>query len=297
MKGVLFFGFMCATFMNCYGRVCSDMAYDIPMATWNSQGGRWGTVKTLLSHTYPDVEVLALQECGNPPIDPAIALVGNGNIPTQWSDNRPYLTVQYISYFYNNGDINQRDNGSGAKEYTINVRDRGHVQRIYYLYHYELQLAGNVRTNTAIITKTRANEVFVLIDPNESRPVIGFRIGSNYYFSMHAGAYPKNPSPDTVSQIAQFVSNNAMPMEDVSFVVMGDFNTEPNYFNPTVIPRGFHFTKVLPSEKTQGLGNTVVRLYDYAFIGTRNTCEFPNFIVNAGNKYDSDHRVVVFRRQ
>lgn len=92
------------------------------------------------------------------------------------------------------------------REYTLEVGSKSRSRK-YYLYHYEVK-GTNKRNNMAILSKTRAEEVYVFSDSQgKRRPIIGIRIGDNAYFSVHAPAFAANKVANALTGISNFLSN------------------------------------------------------------------------------------------
>lgn len=243
-----------------------------------------------------NVDVIALQECGDftePKIrrekcerNPSNCV---GNIPMERPsgheiDNGPYMT------FFN------RDGGLGPPPGFIDDKTAEHefqtgttrAGRKFYLYRQELPYAGNVRTSLAILSSVRADEVFLIVENNVKRPVIGIRIGSKFYFSIHAGAFPTNPADNTVWIIENFLKDRLPSNLETSFIIMGDFNKPPVRNNPVAVD-GMTIKKIAPTTPTQLGGN----ILDYAFIGLKGNRNLPNLSATIQNLYMSDHYLVL----
>lgn len=99
-------------------------------------------------------------------------------------------------------------------------------------------------------------------------------------------AFSTNPSDATVDQIEQQLKRQ---LGDVSFVIMGDFNKEPNQNNPVQVD-GINIAKIAPNGPTQRSGGTL----DYAFIGTKATGNLPQLTATTISGRPSDHYPVRF---
>lgn len=178
-----------------------------------------------------------------------------------------------------------KDDKTTEYEFSTGTRSRGNK---FYLYHQELPLAKNVRTSLAILSKFRADEVFVMIEDNVKRPVIGIRKGNKFYFSIHAGAFPANPSHETVEHIEKFLKQRLL--SSGSFIIMGDFNKIPPDNNPTPV-LGMSIKKIAPKSPTQLGGKTL----DYAFIGSNGIQNLPDLSAEVLTNGSSDHYIVLFK--
>lgn len=185
--------------------------------TWNMQGAneqgtngsqsKWTTViPQMLSPYGGNAEILALQEPGGPLTNaipppaagaPAISGPGAATVPVQ--------------------------------EFQLNFGTERRP-KIFYIYYWDY----SQRTNLAIISRSRAEEIIVFPTLlSGRRPVIGIRIGDDYFFNLHAGAHRNNEAPAQVIAIEQYMANiiNGTPRTaanpNANWMIMGDFNREP----------------------------------------------------------------------
>jgi len=284
--------------LSCISCSVGDLAYDTPKATWNIRGAvNWSAVKDFLKQN-TNVDVMAVQECGDiDGIQGATATSRNQCVPgsNKCSKNIPFdrPTDQndgpFLTFFNPDGGFGPPPNGfNSVSEYQLKTGTGRN--REMYVYHYELPNAKNSRTFLAILSELRAHEVIVLIENGVKRPVIGFRRGDKFYFSIHAGAFPQNPSDKTVESLEKFLKHRAGT--DASFIIMGDFNKEPRTNVPANVP-GMSITKVAPTVATHNGG----KIFDYAFMGAKGNKRMPSFTATVqAQTSTSDHNLVIFQR-
>ncbi len=135
---------------------------DFKTASWNLQGSsatsesKWSvSVRQLISGENA-ADILALQEAGSLP---------QTATPTQ----RTFQTPP----------------GIPIAEYTWDLGSRSRPDMVY-IYYSPVDVGAN-RVNLAIVSRRMADDVIVLPPPTTvSRPIIGIRIGSDVFFSIHA---------------------------------------------------------------------------------------------------------------
>ena len=136
---------------------------DYRVVTWNMQGAsaavesKWNTsVRMLLNGDSASAAILALQEAGDVPRSAQItqrAFPQAGGLPM-------------AEYRWNLGSTTRPNN--------------------YFIYFSRVDQGTN-RVNLAIVSRVEADEVIVLpASVRFGRPVIGIRIGNDFFFSFHA---------------------------------------------------------------------------------------------------------------
>ncbi|HSV65659.1 MAG TPA: RICIN domain-containing protein [Mycobacteriales bacterium] len=180
---------------------------DKPLISYNMQGATSGQDSkwtTTVGGYIRQTEVVALQEAGPVPPGafvqnialPGVALpqVGLGNVVQhhRWQ----FGFESYEVYFL------QTDARGGA--YT------------------------GGRVNTALVTQREADEVTAVPSPVQNgRAALGVRFGDTWYFSFHARSMGNQPN-DAAAMIAQVNATIAARGLNENWVVLGDFNREPN---------------------------------------------------------------------
>lgn len=250
-----------------------------------------------------NVDVIALQECGDYDLTPEIRrekcernpknCVGNIPMERPSGHDNPIDIGPYMTFFNERGGLGPppgfKDDKTAEHEFPTGTT--GTPGRKFYLYRQELPNAGNVRTSLAILSSVRADEVLLIVENNVKRPVIGIRIGINFYFSIHAGAFPTNPSDKTVVIIEKFLKHRMPSNVNTTFIIMGDFNKNPVSNNPDAVD-GMTIKKIAPTTPTQSGGG----ILDYAFIGLRGNGNLPNLSAKIQIPYMSDHYLVLIKK-
>lgn len=309
-------------------------AYQFCMVTWNMQGAngassKWNSLSsTLLQPLDPKnpkkvLEIAALQECGKVTDTAELKkrkvykintnhidgvhysesdlyesdyLVSKDLMPA--GENEPYLSV----FPYEVKEQSTRSNLHNVREYTwhIGSSSRGGV---YYIYHYDLDAnvkanakkTGGKRTNLAIVSKYRAEEV-VVCDENPKvlrRPVLGIRIKENYFFSLHAAAYSKNPSFNSVVTIENYLYSLSNENElTLSWVIMGDYNRDLS--EPNILPLKSDKNITRQIIQTKEATHTSGKILDYAIVGASNLIDKNLMTARPESKLFSDHISVIF---
>ncbi|TBL44454.1 hypothetical protein EYA84_01740 [Verrucosispora sp. SN26_14.1] len=185
--------------------------------TWNMQGAgsaadgsyqnKYQEVRSFL--TQSQAFVVALQEAGVP---------------------SPGMTrlAQHQQNVYDRGNV---PNGPGfptVDEYRWGSEGRPGSARLYWL-HTDTSPAGFGRVNLAVATREPADEVIVVAAGlNGSRPALGVRRGETVFFTVH-GWSPGGPdTPALLQNIRTHMQNNPGPNGPYEWIVLGDFNREPN---------------------------------------------------------------------
>lgn len=242
--------------------------------TWNLQGSsastesKWNiSIRQLVTGDNP-MDILAVQEAG---VLPSTAM----QTPRQ---------VQPVGV------------GIPIHEYEWNLGSSSRPNSAF-IYYSRVDVGAN-RVNMAIVSRVRADEVFVLPPPTvASRPIIGIRIGNDAFFSIHALASGGNDAGAIVSAVDAFFRNRP----EINWMILGDFNREAGALVPLLdASLRSRINIVSPSSFTQTGGRTI----DYAITGNSNTATLytPPPIVAilaiAGLRtfLASDHFPVNFRR-
>ncbi len=245
--------------------VVSATIYERVAATWNMQGAshatesKWYTaVRTLV--TTDNVEVLALQEAGTPA--PAATLMdplsANPSAGAPVLSNPDGVTTPIEEY-----------------RWVVASRRAQHPNRWIYFSRND---NGANRVNVAIVTRERANEVVILPPParyDSARPILGVRIGADYYFTVHASANAGSDAGAIVNRIYEYFARSGNTRSQ--WMIMGDFNrppfiprpSRPNVLGLSTLlennyPRAFLSIRVVSQDQaTQASGG----ILDYAVIG------------------------------
>ncbi|MFV0946958.1 cytolethal distending toxin subunit B family protein [Campylobacter jejuni] len=247
---------------------------DYNTGTWNLQGSsastesKWNISVRQLVTGFNPMDVLAIQEAGTLPSTAIMT-------PRQ---------VQPVGI------------GIPIHEYEWNLGSSSRPDSVF-IYYSRVDVGAN-RVNMAIVSRIRADEVFVLPPPTvASRPIIGIRIGNDAFFSIHALASGGNDAGAIVTAVDNFFRNRP----EINWMILGDFNRETDslvaLFDDDLAAR----TRVIrPSSNTQTGGRTI----DYAVTGNSNTASRYNpppiiaVLALAGLRtfLASDHFPVNFRR-
>lgn len=167
---------------------------DRTTAQWNMQGqnhrgeNRWTNgVQQWLQHA----DIVGLQEAGNAPPERA-----------HWNHDR------FV--------------GRGVTEHTMELGTEGPVN-IYWAD------VGQQRNQLAIATRETATDVVQLPVHNggadDSRPIMGVRIGDDWYFNGHARSGGNSNVVDMYETARQYMRQRGVADQDWHFI--GDFNTAP----------------------------------------------------------------------
>ncbi|RZF23483.1 cytolethal distending toxin subunit B family protein [Paraburkholderia sp. UYCP14C] len=260
---------------------------DYQTATWNMQGSsqaseaKWNVNVQQLVSGDASVDILALQEAGTVP---ATARVTGRQIVS------PLPSVPVREY-----------------EWNLGTRSRPNIRYIYFA---EWD-AGARRVNQAIVTRSRADEIVILPNPlvNSARPLLGVGFnrtggvrGRDYFFTIHGfatGGGDTAPSIEAIHGIFE-----ARRDSDSQWLVMGDYNTNPNVLlgnlqRRLIIPITDVEILTQPSP-TQRSGGTL----DYAVFGQYNAAQSvaillaaAMFVAQLHGSLNSDHTPVKFFRK
>lgn len=240
---------------------CFAVTTDHRMITWNMQGAaekgsngsqsKWtAVIPQMLNSQGDNAGVLALQESGSLPL---------GTTPAPQA-----------------GAPDRHGEGADAIEEVVwNLGTRTRENNVY-IYH----LDATDRVNLSIVSRVRAQEILVFPIPlPDLRPIFGIRIGDDYFFNIHAGAYPTNQAPNQVNEVHRYMANTAPlpsqlvpPRANANWIIMGDFNRAPCIGPGALAPRldqtqGIEF-QIINTEGATHTGGTLREL-DYAIIGRR----------------------------
>lgn len=213
------------------------------IATWNLQGSsaanesKWNiNVRQLLTGAGA-ADILMVQEAGTLPA----TAVNTGRVVQPVG-----VGIPIDEYIWNLGTSSRPNN--------------------FYIYYSRLDVGAN-RVNLAIVSRTRADDVFVVgsgVSVLQARPAIGIRIGNDAFFSAHALATRGTDAVALINNVYRFFNedNNRRHM---NWILVGDFNrspsnlqsalrSEPGLDNATLI--------VAPTEPTHRAGG----ILDYAIL-------------------------------
>ncbi|TKX31240.1 cytolethal distending toxin subunit B family protein [Campylobacter estrildidarum] len=247
---------------------------DYSTGTWNMQGSsastesKWNvSVRQLVTGENP-LNIVAIQEAG---VLPATATMTSRQVQPVG------VGIPIHEYEWNLGSFSRPN--------------------IVYIYYSRIDVGAN-RVNMAIVTRTRADEVIVLPPPTvASRPIIGIRICNDVFLNIHALARGGNDAGAIVTAVDMHFRN----LPDINWMIMGDFNRNPDQLTPLLDPDLRRRIRIVsPPSFTQTSGNTI----DYAITGNSNQAAAyrPPFITAvlalAGIRtfLASDHFPVNFRR-
>ncbi|MCK3655855.1 cytolethal distending toxin subunit CdtB [Pasteurellaceae bacterium Macca] len=213
------------------------------VATWNLQGSsasnesKWNISVRQLLLGQQAADILMVQEAGSLPS----------------SAMRTERVVQPVGV------------GIPIEEYIWNLGTTSRPNN-FYIYYSRLDVGAN-RVNLAIVSRVRADDVFVVdsgVPVLQARPAIGIRIGSDAFFSLHALSSGGADAFRLVQNVYHFFAMDATRRQ-MSWMLVGDFNrsptslqaqlrSEPAVNNGTLI--------IAPTESTHRSGN----ILDYAVI-------------------------------
>ncbi|MDA3969675.1 cytolethal distending toxin subunit B family protein [Helicobacter ibis] len=246
---------------------------DFNTGTWNLQGSsaatesKWNvSVRQLITGDSP-LDVLMVQEAG---------VLPQSAIMTE-------RVVQPVGV------------GIPTHEYEWNLGTASRPKSVW-IYYSRIDVGAN-RVNVAIVSRQRADEVFVIPPPTvASRPILGIRIGDSAFFNVHALARGGNDAGALITAVDMQMRNQANVR---NWIIAGDFNREPNMITNLIDPElASRITIVAQSSATQASG----RVLDYAITGSsRGTYVAPPLaaiLILAGLRTHlaSDHFPVNFRR-
>ena len=213
------------------------------IATWNLQGSsassesKWNINVRQLITGRQSADILMVQEAGSLPLSA---------VQTERVIQPVGVGIPINEYIWNLGTSTRPNN--------------------VYIYYSRLDVGAN-RVNLAIVSRFRANEVFVVRSSTtvlQARPTIGIRLGQDVFFSIHALSSGGSDAVSLVENVYRFFNEDAT-RRNYSWMLVGDFNRspvslqnalrdEPSINNNTLI--------VAPTEPTHRSGN----ILDYAVI-------------------------------
>ncbi|MGX2947246.1 cytolethal distending toxin subunit B family protein [Frederiksenia canicola] len=215
------------------------------VATWNLQGSsasnesKWNINVRQLITGQQSAGILMVQEAGSLPV----------------TARRTQRVIQPVGV------------GIPIEEYLWNLGTNRRPDFVY-IYYSRLDVGAN-RVNLAIVSRARADEVYVIdsgVPVLQARPAVGIRIGNDAFFSVHALSSGGTDAPRLVQGVFNFFNDREHPeRRNISWMLVGDFNRspvslqnalrgEPGVDNSTLI--------VAPTEPTHRSGN----ILDYAVI-------------------------------
>lgn len=243
---------------------------DFKTASWNLQGSsatsesKWSvSVRQLISGDNA-ADILALQEAGSLP-------------QTARQTQRTFQTPP----------------GIPIAEYTWDLGSRSRPDLVF-VYYSPVDVGAN-RVNLAIVSRMRADDVIVLPPPTTvSRPIIGIRIGTDVFFSIHALANGGRDAPAIVNS----VFNHFRGRSDINWMILGDFNRNPESLRLELdLETRVRTAIVSPSIATQRSGG----ILDYAIVGNSGSgfrdprIRATLMLANFRTQLVSDHFPVNFR--
>jgi endonuclease/exonuclease/phosphatase family metal-dependent hydrolase len=179
---------------------------DQPLISYNMQGATSGQDNkwtTTVGGYAERAEVVALQEVGTSPPGAFVQNIAQPALPQHGNQG----FVQHHRWQF------------------------GHA--FYEVYFLQTDANGGTgvggRVNTALVTQRPADEVTTVPNPN-GRPALGVRFGDTWYFSFHARSMGGRPN-DAPAMIAAV--DATVPVNQ-TWVVLGDFNREPQQLRPTL---------------------------------------------------------------
>lgn len=226
--------------------VCQANLEDFRVATWNLQGSsaasesKWNiNVRQLLSGSEA-ADILMVQEAGTLPA----------------SATRTGRVVQPAGV------------GIPIDEYLWNLGTSRRPDFVY-IYYSRLDVGAN-RVNLAIVSRQRADEVFVISQGSvvlQARPAIGIRLRNDVFLSAHALASGGSDAARIVEHVYRFFSESAR--NRYNWMLLGDFNRSPNSLQNALLhePHVNNNTLIVaPTEPTHRSGN----ILDYAVLHNAN---------------------------
>ena len=241
---------------------------DYQIASWNLQGSsastesKWSvSVRQLISGDNA-ADILAIQEAGTLP-----------------ATARPTGRRESLS------------SGLAVEEYIWDLGTRSRPNQVYIYYSASDSRAN--RVNLALVSNRRADEIIILPPPTTaSRPIIGIRILSDVFFSIHALSRGGNDSGAIITSVYEHFRGRM----DLNWLILGDFNRDPSRLSIDQSVRS-HIRIIAPSGATQRSGGTL----DYAVAGNSDTTGLVTrlsallMLANLRTQIVSDHFPVNFR--
>lgn len=262
--------------------------------TWNTNGARWDAVVNYLNHA----DVLAIQEAGT--LQPQL-LAAPGQIPHPFdSIVRENANIQIAHVNLATGEITETRYNGGVTLYKIVVQGR-----TYFMYYYE-RIVDNPnmqalnrdtrKQNMAIISTVRAQKVYVFAphsrDANRvdvNRPILGISIPGYMVFSVHTDPLASNEINETITIINTYMSNDCRLER---WILMGDFNAQPNEISVPSASTGCYLQLVYPAQPTKPQRGRVI---DYAICGGPISWNTNIQAVTQPNLLGSDHFPVIIQ--
>lgn len=212
------------------------------VATWNLQGSsaanesKWNINVRQLITGNDSADILMVQEAGSLPA--TARRTGRIVQPTG-------VGIPIEEYLWNLGSSRRPD--------------------FVYIYYSRIDVGAN-RVNLAIVSRFRADEVFVISTGStvlQSRPAIGIRIQNDAFFSAHALASGGSDAVRLVDHVYRFFIEARRT--DINWMLVGDFNRSPNSLQNALRqePSVDNNTLIIaPTEPTHRSGN----ILDYAVL-------------------------------
>lgn len=252
---------------------------DYKSATWNMQGSsasseaKWSVSIRQMFSGASGLDILAVQEAGTLP-------------QTARATGRVF------------------DFNGTSVQVSEHIWNLGTSQRPSFVYiYYAPTDPGANRVNLALISRTPADEVFLLPPPTTaSRPMLGIRINNDAFFSIHALANGGVDASAIVHNIDLFFQSSPT-LASTNWIIMGDFNREPGE-----LLSSFELSLRL---RTRIITNSAItqvsarRTLDYAIVGNSNRAVVPaplpsitasTFFGGFRTHLASDHFPITFRR-
>ncbi|MEM5373340.1 cytolethal distending toxin subunit B family protein [Paraburkholderia azotifigens] len=191
---------------------------DRRVVTWNLQGSsastesKWNVnIRHLLLGKNNDGSVR-----DSMPID-IVTIQEAGSLPDSITINPPLPLDGRL--------VNPDEVVAPIEEYLWNLGTRARPIN-YYVYFSRIDAGAN-RVNLAIISRDRANQVFFLKPRawSGARPILGIRLGSDYYFSIHSLANGGMDSGAIIARVWEYFSENKI---NDQWFISGDFNRNPD---------------------------------------------------------------------
>lgn len=252
---------------------------DFKTATWNMQGSsasseaKWSVSIRQMFSGASGIDILAVQEAGTLP-------------QTARATGRTF------------------DFNGTSVQVSEHIWNLGTSLRPSFVYiYYAPTDAGANRVNLALVSRTPADEVFLLPPPTTaSRPMLGIRINNDAFFSIHALANGGADASAIVHNIDLFFQGSPT-LASTNWIIMGDFNREPGE-----LLSSFELALRL---RTRIITNSAItqvsarRTLDYAIVGNSNRAIVPaplpsitasTFFGGFRTHLASDHFPITFRR-
>lgn len=277
-----------------FGLAVGPALGQVRFLTWNTNGARWEAVVNYLNHA----EVLAIQEAGT--LQPQI-LAESGQRPHPFdSIVRENANIQIAHVNLVTGQITETQYNGGVTLYKIVVQ-----RKTYFMYYYErivddpnMQALNRDtrKQNMAIISTVRAQKVYVFAphsrNPNRvdvNRPILGISIPGYMVFSVHTDPLASNEIDITIEIIYTYMKNYCRLER---WILMGDFNAQPNEIRVPSASDGCYLQLVYPTQPTKPQRG---RIIDYAICGGPISWNTHIQAVTEPNLLGSDHFPVIIQ--